>query len=62
MAQAKSALAAIPEPLEGDELLAKKSNCVDDSDVPVLPSTSSSSGDGTSETMEVESSLPPFSS
>lgn len=62
MALAKSAFAALQKPLEGDEQLAEKPDCVDASDMSMLSFSSSGAAAAAPEAMAFEASfLPPGS-
>lgn len=57
MELAKSAFAALPEPLEGDEWVAEKPDCVDASDMSMLSFSSSGAVGAATEAMAFEASL-----
>ena len=59
MALAKSAFAALPESLEGDEWLAEKPDCVDASDMSMLSFLSSGAPGTAPEALAFEASLLP---
>lgn len=59
MALAKLASADLPKPLEGDEWLAEKSDCVDDSGMSLLSLSSSGADSAAPKSMAFEASFPP---
>lgn len=62
MALAKSAFAALPETLEGDEWLAEEPDSVDASDMSILPFSPSGAAPAAPEAMTFEASLLPSDS